>query len=79
MDGAWRWPPKYIVYDLLFIAQQYINFIKLPENFSCSSNTHRKIIIMTLPRITFILKFALKWWRGILDQVNCIKLHSWTF
>lgn len=71
--------PKYILHNLLSIVQQYLNFIKLPENFFCSNNTHRKIIIVTLPRITFILKIALKCWRGILEQVNSIKLYSWTF
>lgn len=54
-------PPKYILHYLLFIVQQYINILKLPENLFCLNNTHRKIIIVTLPGITFILKIALKW------------------
>lgn len=71
-------PPKYILHYLLFIVQQYINILKLPENLFCLNNTHRKIIIVTLPGITFILKIALKWWRGILEWVNSMKLYVWT-
>ena len=52
-------PLKYILYDLLFVVQQYINFIKLPEKFFCSSNTHRKIVIVTFLRIT--LFWRLRW------------------
>lgn len=65
-------PPKYTLYYLLFIAQQYFSFIKLPENFFCSNNTQRKIIIVTLPRTTFILQMALTWQRGILQHIASI-------